>query len=234
MPPLRHDFFTGISLFSGLNSKAQSSLARRLTPRRYAQGEMIVHQGQTGSSLHIVRWGAVALERTIAPGLVVDLGSVEAKGLVDPFAYLAAEPASCTATALVETETLELTTSVFEAFMSRDRNFSRALVRSLALGLWHDEERIRSLTALDASTKLARELLSELDRKVQQEQVEFKLRYSQEDLAGIIGTRRETVNRCLREMKECGTLVELGRNRFVANVPKLYEMAGFVVRATSG
>lgn len=58
----RHAFFKSISLFAGLDELALTNLEDAFEEQRWAEGQRIVAEGDTGHHLYVVRRGSAAAE----------------------------------------------------------------------------------------------------------------------------------------------------------------------------
>jgi len=122
-------------------------------------------------------------------------------------AMLSSEQRSATVTALDKSETLELPATTIREFSSEHRSFERAMARVIAHQLRNQSQQLLEAMYLPVPRRLARRVaeLSDLyDAPV--------VPLTQDDLAGISGTTRQTVNQLLTEWREAG-VVDLGRGR---------------------
>jgi CRP/FNR family transcriptional regulator, cyclic AMP receptor protein len=208
----------------GPDDQAQVLAAARL--RRFAKGEVVFHEGDPGESLHLVRSGRLLVRVSTAGGDTATL-SVLSPG--DAFGELAlvADNHERTATivALEAAETLSLRRSDFDALCSRHPGVAKLLVQVLG-------RRVDELSQL-----LLEALYVGVDRRVLRKLVQLADIYgpggdsatipiTQDDLAGMAGATRPTVNQVLQGLAASGALV-LGRGRIeVLDVTALRRRAG--------
>ena len=176
--------------------------------RRYAAGEVIAHEGDLADTLHLVRSGRVAVGLTTQYGNQVTftlLGPGEVFGelaLLDPESRR-----SATLTALEPTETMTLTRPEFDRLRAERPEFAQALVDLLAERVRRLSDQLVEALYVPADTRVLRRLLT-----AAQLYGGTELPLTQDDLAGLAGTARATVNRVLRAEAKRGTL-ELRRRR---------------------
>ena len=176
--------------------------------RRYSAGEVIAHEGDLADTLHLVRRGRVAVAVTTRYGNQVTftlLGPGEVFGelaLIDPRARRTA-----TLTALEATETVVLTQPEFDRLRGERPEFASALVELLAERVRRLSDQLVEALYVPADARVLRRLLTAADLYGGAE-----VPLTQEDLAGLAGTARATVNRVLRAEAKKGTL-ELKRRR---------------------
>jgi CRP/FNR family transcriptional regulator, cyclic AMP receptor protein len=185
--------------------RALLSIARR---RKFVRGEVVFHENDPADTLHLVDKGRFAVRTQTALG---DTAILAVLGPGDMFGELALlggeEPRSATVSALEAAETRSVHRVDFERLRREHPETS-----SVIIGILSGQVRRLSRHLLDA-------LYVPADKRVLRRLVEIAALYddgvvplTQEDLAGLAGTSRATVNRVLREEEARGT-VKLGRGR---------------------
>jgi CRP/FNR family transcriptional regulator, cyclic AMP receptor protein len=181
--------------------------------RTFSRGEVVFHEGDLGDSLHRVVRGRFAARVTTPVGDVATF-SVHAPG--DVFGLLAVlHPDSrrtATVAALERGETFAMPAS----------GFARVRAAHPAVGVAVEQLLVEMLTT--ASNRLVEALYTPVHLRVRARLRDLARIYgtddggpitlplSQEELAGLVGTTRETVNRVLRDEQTRGT-VSLARRR---------------------
>ena len=188
------------------------SIARR---RKFGRGEVVFHQDDPADTLHLISKGRFVVRVTTALGDTAILSVLGPGEMFGELALLADEQArrSATVAALEPGETRSVHRIDFDRLRTRNPGTGDVLIAILA-------EQVRRLT-----TYLVEALYVSADKRVLRRLVEMAAIFSpdsdgdsavvpltQEDLAGLAGTSRATVNRVLREEEARGT-VELGRGR---------------------
>lgn len=175
--------------------------------RRFARNEVLFHEGDPAMTLHLVAKGRIAVRVTTPQGDVATVDLVLAGDVVGELALLApGGRRRASAVAMEPTETLSIDETTFSALRRDDPALSEFLVQLLALRVQHLTDRLLEALYLPADVRLWRRILelSEVYGDV--------VPLTQEDLAGLAGTTRATVNRALRREEKLGT-VELRRGR---------------------
>jgi CRP/FNR family cyclic AMP-dependent transcriptional regulator len=181
--------------------------------RKFSRGEVVFHEGDPGDSLHRVTSGRFAARVTTPVG---DVATFAVHGPGEVFGLLAVvHPAArrtATVVALQPSETFAIPRSAFVRLKGAYPGVAAATEQLL----------VEMLTA--ASSRLVEALYTPVHLRVRARLRDLARIYggdgsepvaiplSQEDLAGLAGTTRETVNRVLREEQERGT-VTLARRR---------------------
>ena len=175
--------------------------------RRFARGETLFHEGDPGTTLHLVAKGRIAVRVTTALGEVATVELVLPGDVIGELALLSADGVrGASAVALEPTETLVLDKDTFTALRRQDPTVSDFLVQLLAARVRRLTDRLLEALYLPAEVRLLRRVLELAD--VYGDVIPL----IQEDLAGLAGTTRATVNRVLRRELARGTL-ELNRGK---------------------
>jgi CRP/FNR family transcriptional regulator, cyclic AMP receptor protein len=186
--------------------RALLSIARR---RKFGRGEVVFHQEDPADTLHLVDRGRFAVRVQTQLG---DTAILAVLGPGDMFGELALlgddeHRRSATVAALEAGETRSVHRMDFERLRREHPETSAVLIAILS-------GQVRRL-----SRHLLEALYVSADKRVLRRLVEVAQLYddavvplTQEDLAGLAGTSRATVNRVLRDEESRGT-VKLGRGR---------------------
>jgi CRP/FNR family transcriptional regulator, cyclic AMP receptor protein len=182
------------------------SIARR---RKFGRGEVVFHQEDPADTLHLIAKGRFVVRVTTALGDTAILSVLGPGEMFGELALLGGEDSrrSATVAALEAGETRSVHKIDFERLRSRNPRTANVLIAILA----GQVERL--------SKHLVEALYVPADKRVLRRLVEIAeifddgvVPITQEDIAGLAGTSRATVNRVLREEEERGT-VKLGRGR---------------------
>lgn len=153
--------------------------------------------------------------------IITSVGDIATIALVGPgdvfglMAVLGAAPRrTATVVALERSETLAIATSVFFRLRAEYPEVRDAVDLLVVSQLAETSDRLVEALYTPSTTRVRNRLndLARLYGDLARGEVVIPL--SQEHLAGLAGTTRETVNRVLKQEEQRGT-VELGRNRIV-------------------
>jgi CRP/FNR family cyclic AMP-dependent transcriptional regulator len=181
--------------------------------RKFSRGEVVFHDGDPGDSLHRVTTGRFAARITTPLGDVATFG-VHGPGEVFGLLAVLHPEARRTATvvALQPSETFAIPKSAFTRLRAAHPGVGSAVEQLLVEMLTASSNRL--VEALYTPVHLrVRARLRDLARIYGGSGTEpITIPLSQEDLAGLVGTTRETVNRVLHDEQERGA-VTLARRR---------------------
>ncbi|MFN2503357.1 MAG: Crp/Fnr family transcriptional regulator [Acidimicrobiales bacterium] len=194
-------------LLKGLSDTDVRRVLASARRRRFSKGEVLFHEGDPAASIHLVDRGRVAVRISTPLGDVVTVDLLGPGDALGELALLAPDiRRGATAVALEPTETLSLDESVFSALRRDDPSVTEVLVQMLAERVRLLDARLMEALYLPAETRLLRRLI-DLGRTYGD-----TIPLTQEDIAGLAGTTRATVNRVLRREEKAGT-VALARGR---------------------
>ena len=183
-------------------------VARR---RRFRRGEVVFHHGDPADSMHLVFKGRFAVRVTTPLG---DQATITVCGPGQSFGEMAlvgnGASRAATVEALEEAETFCVYETEFERLRREHPSVNEFLIGLLAAELRSMNERLLEALYVPADRRVLRRLdeLSQLYRHGPDEQVEIPL--TQEEVAGLAGTSRATVNTVLGDAQTRG-LVRLRR-----------------------
>lgn len=216
-------------LFAHLPPERLVEIGRLMSERHYAKGSRIFEQGDSGDDLFLVEEGIVRITAESLEGEEAILGEVHSCETFGELGLIDGAPRSATALAATDTVTLKLPGFAFRDLLESHPEFRNGVLAGLSAELRRATRNLGELHFLDLPGRLAsrlamlaREAAPDLDRDVTIEK-----RYSQGDLAAMIGGTRQSVNRCLAELSDQG-LVRLEHGRItIVDVAALEARAGW-------
>jgi CRP-like cAMP-binding protein len=204
-------------LFAELDDEALSRVAGHLNRRRFRRDEVVFHMDDPGDSLHILASGSMKVALPSLDGEEAIIASLRVGDFFGELALLDGAPRSATVTALEASETMVLPRHAFLALLDADPQVRDALLAGLAHELRRLTGQVEELHFLDLAGRLASRL-ARLAREVDPKANEVTLswRYSQSDLAAMIGGTRQSVNKLLADLVADG-LVTVERDTLVVH-----------------
>ncbi|MCE9670532.1 Crp/Fnr family transcriptional regulator [Myxococcus stipitatus] len=189
-----------IPLFESLPREELEHLSTLMTSRRYVRGEVIFHQGDVGTALHILRRGQVAIRLSSSEGKEVILALLERGDFFGELALLDGAPRSTDAVAREEVEVLRLRREDFQRYLAIRPQVALGLLTTLSRLVRRVTQIVHDTTFLDARARLVRVLL-DLAQHVGRpgpEGVVIAQKLTQTELANLCGLTRESANKWLR------------------------------------
>ena len=197
-------------LLEGVPEEEVRRLLQVARRRGFRRGEVVFHRDDPADSLHLVVKGRFAV-RVMTP--LGEQATIAVRGPGDSFGEMAlvgqGARRSATVDALEEAETFCVYEGEFARLRQEHPQVSELVIGFLANEVRMLNERLLEALYVPAERRVLRRLneLAGLYPQDAEGQVEIPL--TQEELAGLAGTSRATVNTVLRDAQKRG-LVELG------------------------
>lgn len=193
-----------------LSEEDRREVVRMARRRRFARNEVVFHEGDPADTFHLIDRGHVGVRMTTPLG---DVGLLRVLGPGDAFGEMALidpAPRNATIVALDACETLALHQQAFEALRHLHPQVDRLLLGAMVGEVRRLSEQVLELMYVPVDKRLHRRLV-ELAELYGGGSV-LSIPLTQEDLAHVTGTTRQTANRILRRAEEAG-LLKVGRGR---------------------
>jgi CRP/FNR family cyclic AMP-dependent transcriptional regulator len=184
------------------------AIARR---RTFTHGEVVFHEGDPGDALHLIEKGRFAIRVSTPLGERATLAIRGPGELFGEMALITSAPRSATVAALEPAETYSIGQADFEELRRAHPGVNSILVSVLANAVRRMDELLVEAFYVGAEKRVLRRV-RDLAALYGDGSGPITIPLTQEDMAGLAGTSRATVNRVLREEEERGTL-RLSRGR---------------------
>lgn len=195
-------------VFEGLDGELRQELAGLGMLRPYRSGDRIFRVGDPGDSMMVVAEGAVricALAPTARDVVLVDLAVGEIFGEI---AMLDGAARSADAEALTNCTVMVMERLAFLAVMRRNPRLAEHMLALLCTRIRRSDERMMEISFLSLPARLAKALLRTVGGTGGGRVARARTSLSQTELANVVGSSRENVNRHLRRWQDDG-LIEL-------------------------
>jgi CRP/FNR family cyclic AMP-dependent transcriptional regulator len=192
------------ALFAGCSLAQLTELARKLQPRSYHEGDVIFYMGDPGTGLYLVTRGTVKVSLESADGQETMVALILPGDLFGELAVLDGEPRSATAIAMEPVEALFLRREDFVDFIEHTPGMAMRVIGMLCRRLRQTDELLGDLVFYNVSGRVAKKLL-ELARTHGVHAnggVAIRLPLTQQELANLVGSSRESVNKVMRYFRE--------------------------------
>lgn len=202
----RAQFLKSVSLFQGLNERALERLVQDVCQHTVEAGELLFLQGDPGHTCHIIERGKLRVFVLGEDGRELSVRILGPGEIVGEMALFDDQPRSASVEALEETHTLELHRDVFIQYVRDHPSLALSLLSGLSERLRKVTTDAEELASLTVSERLMRRLqrLSEWAGAPTRGGTRITLPLTQEELATLVGTSRESVNRALVRLRRDG------------------------------
>jgi CRP-like cAMP-binding protein len=201
------------ALFRGVSPQALDDLVRRLQVRSRPAGSVLVAQDEPGDALFVIAQGRVKVALFGENGRELTLSILQPGDFFGEMSLLDSRPRSANVVALDDTIVLALSRDGFRAHLAAHPQTAVNILGELANRLRRADETIAQLALHDVESRLSRTLirLAREDGEMVDGGLLLKKRPTQQDLANMVGSCRETISRTFTSMIKRGLLVPRGR-----------------------
>jgi CRP/FNR family transcriptional regulator, cyclic AMP receptor protein len=212
-PIQKRSLFVGHALFGKLPPDDLDALLLHARVEHYPSGREIFAKGSPGRSMMAILNGTVRISAPTPAGPDIILAMLHAGEVFGEIALLDAEDRTADATAVTDCELLVLDHRDFVPFLERRADLCILLLKLLCQRLRATDEQVEAVMFGRLDARIAKALV----RLAQGEPVlhdGIALRITQQELAGMVGATRESVNKQLRVWQDDG-MVKLGKRLIV-------------------
>ncbi len=222
-----HEILARAGIFQGVAPDAVAALVRSLEPAVYPRGHTVFREGEPGESLFIITSGKVKIGRRTPDGresLITLMGPADMFGelaLFDP------GPRTSTVTTLTEVEVVIMDHDALRSWIRDRPQIAEQLLRVLARRLRRTNDSLSDLIFTDVPGRVAKQLLDLAKRFGVREGESLRVDHelTQEELAQLVGSSRETVNKALSDFVQRGWIRRQGKTVFIDDAARLARRA---------
>ena len=211
----------GLPFFAQMQPEELHELFTRLKRRNYRSGETIFHKDDAGTTMYIISEGTVKISVPSEIGSEMILSILSAGDFFGELSLFDGNPRSATAISSGLTEVFVLHRDDFIDFVNKHPMVSLNIIRALSARIRRTDNLVEDVVFLDIPARLAKKLL-ELSQSHGKKQpngaLEIELRLTQQDIANMLGTTRESVNRQLVAFQE-RSFISIDRQRITVLKP---------------
>lgn len=214
-------------LFAGVNRALLGQLAERAVVRRYRRGQIIFSEGDPGGSLVVLANGLVKLVSTSEAGAEMVIGVAEAHSAFGEITVIDGGRRTASAEVMAPTTALILTRDTLFDVVRTEPALAEAMMVQLAQRLRATHETATDLMFLDLPARVAKLLVNLAPGAQPGGVVDLERLYlTQQDLGGMVGGSRQSINLILRDFQSRGW-IRLQRRAIVVLQPdRLRSRAG--------
>jgi CRP-like cAMP-binding protein len=214
-----------VSIFQGLSPEAIDDLAARLQIRSRPAGAIIVAEDEAGDAMFILAEGQAKVALFGENGREITLSVLRPGDFFGEMSLFDNRPRSANVVAMTATTVLCLPREAFLAHLKARPQTALRLLTEMSERLRKADDIIANLALHDVEARLVRTLirLAREDGDQREDGLLLRRRPTQQDLANMVGSCRETVSRTFAMLVRRGVMEPRGRGLHIA--AKLVEEA---------
>ena len=212
-----------VPLFTNLGPRELMAIKDTASVIKLPKQNILFCEGDRGDALYLILKGKVKAFLLAEDGREVILSILDSGEIVGEMAIFDLEERrSATVETLEECEFLTISGDKFVKVLENHPQIGISVIKTLSRRLRDTSSRIRNLIFLDTYSRVGRFLLERAKtegRELADGSV-LVSRPTHEEIAGFIGTTRETVSRSLKELENQGLIRNIGRKVILYKIHK--------------
>ncbi len=227
---MKRDSLLTSPFFQHMRDEELDEIIAFATERRIPKGTVIFTKGDAGTSMMAVLVGRVRVSAVSAEGREVTLNVIGPGEIFGEIALLDGKPRSADCTTLEDSTLMVVERRHFLPFLLKNEGLVDRLLGVLCDRLRRTSMALEEIALFDLQARLARllvKLSEDYGRKLPNDGgVRIDLKLSQRDLATLVASSRETVNKQLRGWREQGVVEQTAGYLVVKNSAALTRLFG--------
>ncbi|MGV0781564.1 Crp/Fnr family transcriptional regulator [Mycolicibacterium peregrinum] len=214
-------------IFQGVSPDAVAALVRQLEPVTFRRTEVVFSEGEPGDTLYIITSGKVKIGRKSVDGRESLITLMGPSDMFGELAIFDPGPRTSTVTALTEVKAVVMSRSVLRSWIADRPEIAEQLLRVLARRLRRTNDNLSDLIFTDVPGRVAKQLLYLAQRFGSRDGTALRVDHelTQEEIAQLVGSSRETVNKALSDFAQRGWIRVQGRSILIDNAERLAKRA---------
>lgn len=207
------ELLSNVSLFKNVDGEELERIAAMLQPRDVAKDSQIVAQDEPGDALFVIARGRVKVGLVADNGREVILTLLKTGDFFGEMSLVDDLPRSANVVAQEDSTVLVLKRDQFVEHIRNSPSTALNVMKELSGRLRRADEIIGNLATLDVYGRVAHIMidLAKRDGEEVEAGILIRERPTQQEIASMIGTSRETVSRVLSEFQRRGFVEMRGR-----------------------
>ncbi len=196
---VRMETLRTVPLFRDFDATELAEIAQLVATRRYAKHQTIFREGDPGHTFYVILAGSVAVVRIAPDGRETILSILKERDFFGEMSVFDTSVRAASVRTLTEVEVGAIERDDFLNLIDQNPKIGRLLVIALSERLRAANKLISATTSQDIRSRLASLLLNLMQNfgEPVTNGTRIGLRLTNQEMANMIGTTRETVNRTL-------------------------------------
>lgn len=203
----------GFDWMAGLTERETEQVLSRITPKEFARGEIVFGPTSSARSVYLLEKGLVRIVRLSPEGAQVTLGYVRPGEVFGELQAISDQARESFAQAISPLLVWRMPIPELRRLIATIPHFGLHVAEQMAKRFKRVERRVEGLALHDLRTRICLillELAEDFGREAGSELlIDFPL--SQRDLATLVGASRQSVNACLRGLRDAQQIAYRGR-----------------------
>lgn len=195
-----------VPLLESLSDDDLADLWSSLRIQKLKEKQALFRKGDEGTALYIIKKGKIKIVLPSRVGEEVILTIFSEGDFLGEMSLLDQKPRSADGIAMEQSQVYVLNRLDFLSFLQKNENAIKCILSALSERLRKTDDLLEDTSFLSVSGRLAKKLL-ELGKefgKTEKDTTKIGLKLTQQDLADLVGTTRESINKELKVLRAKG------------------------------
>ena len=211
-------------LFNGLSADERAVISAQARIQTYDAGETVFAMGSPGNQMMTLLSGTIRIALPISEGKELFLATIHPGEIFGELAVLDGKERSADAIAETACILAILDRNDVLSFLERNPSIWPKVVRVLVERLRYTDQAFAEVALLQLPVRLAKAILRILNRETNSTVAKTsKIRISQRELANMVGSTRESVNKCFRNWQKRDRIVQISEGSIVITDRRAFE-----------
>jgi CRP/FNR family cyclic AMP-dependent transcriptional regulator len=218
------------TIFQGVEPDAVSALIKRLRPVEFSARHTVFAEGEQGGTLYIIVSGKVKIARCSPDGQEYLVSIIGPPGMFGELSVFDPGPRTSSAVTITEVRAVSMDREALRAWIDGRPQIAEQLLRVLARKLRRTNNILADLVFTDVRVRVARNLVVPTQRFGTREYGALRVNHdlTQDEIAQLVGSSRETVNKVLAEFTNRGWICLQGKSLLISDYESLARRARYL------
>jgi len=206
-----------ISFLAKVPDEAIAALATKAKTMKFPKQAVIISEGDEANSLYVIISGKVRVYTSDEKSKEVTLGVQEVGSYFGELALLCDEPRSASVETLEKTVCSMISRDDFKAWLASHPEAASELLRELSEKVMYLTERVKQMAlsnVYERTIKVLQDMANQEDGVAV-----IHNRPTQQELANMVGSSREMINKIMKELTKGGYIVVQDKSLRIENKP---------------
>lgn len=222
-----HETLAQTGLLQGAEPVAVTALAKTMRSTTFARGHTVFRQGEPGNEMFVIVSGKVKVNRAVADGRESLLAILGPSDIFGELALFDPGPRTSTVITLTTVKARCIERESLLEWMADRPEIAQQLLQVLARRLRRTNNNLADLIFTDVPGRVAKQLLALAERFGTHDRNGLRVQHelTQEEIAQLVGSSRETVNKALIEFTRRGWIRTTGKTTWIRDSGSLARRA---------
>lgn len=210
-----------VTFFTSLLPDEKTELSKMAKEHTYDAGKIIFHKDDPGLRLYIIKHGKVKISLQSEDGKEAILAILSAGDFFGELSLFDGRPRSASATVIDDTTLLTIHRDHFLQFIHKHPHVASDILAVMSARMRQADILVEDASFLDLPARLAKRLLELAGTHGARtmDGIQINLKLTQKDIAAMVGSTRESVNKQLRACHDRG-IIRIGNQKLTILKPE--------------